>query len=194
MRYFNAAVEGRLDAVVVRRIVVSVGAEMARDPFVKGGRQEVLRNLESYMHAAQIGPWIVMCDLDRGTCAPSLVGDLTASASPDFCFRVAVRSVESWLLADRNLAGFLGIGAHHLPRAPDHETDPKRALVRLASRSPHRVIREGVGGDPSDHRPGGAYNAALAKFVDSEWDPQDAATRSDSLDRALRAVARIANA
>ena len=53
-------------------------------------------------------PSLVITDLDRTLCAPSLVrqcagitADKPLSLPDDFFFRVAVRAIEAWIMADR---------------------------------------------------------------------------------------------
>ena len=53
-----------------------------------------------------------------------------------FLFRIAVREVEAWLIADREaLAGFLKIKIMHVPYKPEELVDPKRVLLELATRA-----------------------------------------------------------
>ena len=60
-------------------------------------------------------------------------------------YRVAVRAIEAWLLADaERLAKYLGIPRTLVPRFPDQGDHPKRTLVNLARRSRKRAIREGM--------------------------------------------------
>ena len=79
-----------------------------------------------------------------------------------------------------------------LPREPDSEPHPKQALIRLAQRSRNRDIRLGVGGDRGTSDAPSLYNSFLSDFVQSDWDPARAAGQSDSLRRAMEAVAQLA--
>ena len=67
-------------------------------------------------------------------------------------------------------------------------------MVRLAQRSSDREIQSGIGGDASNNEPGPIYNDYLELFVRDLWNPAQAAERSDSLGRALRAIGRLADA
>ena len=84
------------------------------------------------------------------------------------------------------------ISARRLPREPDSEPYPKQMLIRLAQRSHNRDIRLGVGGAPGTSDAPILYNSFLSDFVESDWDPERAAGRSDSLRRAMEAVSRLA--
>lgn len=192
MRYINIAVEGPLDAAVLGRLVDDAGAALARPAFTKGGRAPLLADLRRYVRAARISPWVVMCDLDRDHCAPAFVDQHAPEAPPDFCFRIAVRAVESWLLADIGIASYLGVSVASLPRNPDSEQHPKRLLLQLAQGARHRRVRDGLYSGDSPNQVGPEYNLMLSEFAGERWDPQQAAHRSDSLRRAIAAIERLA--
>jgi hypothetical protein len=65
-----------------------------------------------------------------------------AKSYPDnLVFRVAVREIEAWLLADHvGMGKLLVAGATNLPRDPDLLVDPKQVLLQLASKAP-RVVQ-----------------------------------------------------
>lgn len=191
MIFVEAAVEGVLDAAVAKRLVEDAGAQLARDPFIKGGRGPLLRSVPRYLAAARHTPWFVLCDLDRDQCAPGLLRERLAGRPPSFCFRVAVRAVEAWMLADPGVARFLQVPQSALPADPDGELNPKHALLQIARSSRSSDVRERIGGTLGGHEPGIAYNEMLAEFVRDRWDPARAAERSDSLRRAISAVARL---
>ena len=192
MTFIEAAVEGVVDAVVARRLIEEAGGELPRDPFIKGGRGPLLRSAPRYRAAARYTPWLVLCDLDRDQCAPGLLREHVDDRPPLFCFRVAVRTVEAWLLADPGLARFLQVQQSVLPANPDGELYPKIMLLQIARSSRSSDIRERIGGTPGRHEPGAAYNELLSTFARDQWDPVQAAERSDSLRRAIVAVERLA--
>ena len=124
----------------------------------------------------------------------NFVADTLPSTSAGMCYRVAVRAVEAWLLADvERLAAYLGISQALIPRtAPDQDDDPKRTLVNLARRSRKRAIREGMAPRPESRvRVGPAYLSCVQAFVSADknaWRPLVAQERSDSLRRCLLAL------
>ncbi|MCS7168176.1 MAG: hypothetical protein RMI91_03400 [Gemmatales bacterium] len=65
-------------------------------------------------------------DLDRdASCAPALRKRYLAQLAPYLCFRVAVRAIEAWLLADApNLARFLHVCPNLIPPDPESLSDP----------------------------------------------------------------------
>lgn len=108
-------------------------------------------------------------------------------------FRLAVRAVEAWLLADaERLADFLSIRPARVPQLPDALDDPKKALVGLARRSRSSAIREDVVPRPGSHRPvGPGYTGRIVQFVTgpkSLWRPDVAASNSDSLRRCIQGL------
>lgn len=196
MSFIQIAVEGRLDTEVAQRIVRVCGAEPQDPPIIARGRTVLLNRLRSYVAAANNAPWFVLCDLDYDECAPSLIErrvlTRVGTIPSQLRFSVAVRTVEAWLLADSALANFLGVDTRLLPREPENESRPKDEVVKLALRSSMPEIRKGIGGDRDVIGPGPDYNDLLIQFVKSDWSPERAARRSDSLRRAMEAVGRLA--
>ena len=109
------------------------------------------------------------------------------------CFRLAVRELEAWLMADvENCASFLGVGRKSMPLEVESLRAPKQDLVNLARKSRRRDIREGmVPPAGSRRRVGPEYTALLREFVQSSWDPQTARSNSPSLDRAMKCLERL---
>lgn len=190
------AVEGLVDEAVLRRLVGFVGARLGA-AHVKNGKPNLLKNLKGYNRAAIHVPWVVLIDLDQdASCAASAVLDWLREPAPFMCFRVAVRSVEAWLLADQErIASFLGIHQARIPRDPDAEDNPKRLLVDIASHSRHRRIREGMVPRPASGRMvGPLYVSLMIEFINEHWSPEDAVNYSDSLKRCcvrLNALAAV---
>ena len=105
------------------------------------------------------------------------------------CFRLAVRAIESWLLADaEQLAAFLRVSSAKIPVNPDGEHDPKMTLVNLARYSTKKNIREDmVPREGSGGKVGPGYVGRVIEFAQL-WRPEVAAERSDSLRRCLAAL------
>jgi len=191
------AVEGPVDEVILRRILNLVGIRCG-SVYGKRGKTHLESHLDGYNRAARWTPWIVVIDLDQSaSCAPLYVRARLANPSSLMCFRVAVRSVESWLLADaERLAVFLSVSRARVPRLPDTLDHPKRALVDLARQSRRTAIREDMIPGPRSHRQvGPGYTARIIEFVSgsgSRWRPDVAAERSDSLRRCIRSLQTLA--
>jgi hypothetical protein len=192
----NVLVEGITDEAIVRRILAHVG--LACGPvYGKRGKGYVLERLPSYNQAAHFAPWLVVVDLNHAApCAPDFVQDKLPDPAGGMCFRLAVRAVEAWLLADaERLADFLSISFAKIPANPDAVADPKGALVDLARRSRSRAIREDIVPRPnSGSRLGPGYVGRIIEFVSTphhQWRPDVAAGRSDSLRRCLEALTTL---
>src|SRR5437868_5465815 len=98
--YVSGAVEGPSDEAVLRRVIDHAGGLVHRVQ-VQHGKSNLRRALPGYNAAAQWSGWLVMVDLDHEFPCPSgLVADWLPAQSPHMRFRVVVRAVEAWLLAD----------------------------------------------------------------------------------------------
>ena len=189
----SAAVEGQVDEAVLRRLVALYGATL-HAVHGRTGKRSLVRNLAGYNAAAHHAPWVVLLDLDRDAdCAVTAIADWLPQRSPQLCLRVAVRAVESWLLADAvAVACFLGVRAARVPSLPEALLDPKRSLVDLARESRKESIRRALVPRPKSGRPVGAeYTPLICEFAARRWDPARASGRSPSLARALRCLERL---
>ena len=183
-----AAVEGPVDEAVVRRLAREVSANAAT-VYGKKGKHDLKRRITGYNEAARFAPWLVLVDLDQDAdCAPHVKRVWLSMPSPKMCFRVAVRAVEAWLMADQGrLARFLGVQANRVPRQPDLEENPKQTMIRLCTMSRRRDIRQDMLARPGSGREvGPAYTSRLIEFTQSLWCPAEAADSSDSLLRCLK--------
>lgn len=191
---FTAAVEGSVDEVALLRIAEFAGIEVAT-VYVTNGKSNLVRRLGGFNEAARYAPWLVLVDLNGTSCAPDLLGQILPAPSALMTCRVAVRAVEAWLMGDcDHLASFLGVAASRLPVDPDAVADPKQTLVNAAATSRRRAIREDMAPRPGSGRAVGPnYAGRLIEFLTDEtggWRPDVAATRSNSLARAIRAISR----
>lgn len=190
----NLLVEGLTDKVVAQRILELVGLSCGRT-FGEKGKDYLLRVLPDYNQAARFSPWVAVVDLDQAPeCAPVLVRQHLPHPNRWMRFRVAVRAIESWLLADvETLADFLAIPRARVPSSPEDEPDPKAILVNLArySRRP-AIVNDMVPRPGSGAKVGPAYTARLIEYVtaagSAQWRPEVAAQRSDSLHRCIAAL------
>jgi len=75
------------------------------------GFVKIRKHIKAYNNAASYTPYFVITDLDKNECAPTLIrGWLDEPLNKNMLFRVAVREIESWLMADRkNFAKFIGV-------------------------------------------------------------------------------------
>lgn len=190
---FSAAVEGPSDEAVLRRVVEHLGAVLG-PVYGKNGKTTLLKQLHSYNQAAQYQPWIILIDLDRDAeCAPPARMQWLPTAAVHMCFRIVVREVKSWLLADREtLADFLGVALSRIEVNPEALDDPKATMVNLARRSRRRAIRKDMVPRPGSGRSEGpAYTSRLIEYAQDSWRPDIASQHADSLQRLCRRVAEF---
>jgi len=190
----HIAVEGDLDEWVARKMIAHIRVEddLSCRVFGKRGKTYLQERIHNYNQAAHKNTlWFVLIDLDRNDCAPALRNRWLPQPAATMCFRIAVRSIEAWLLADRsNIARFLGVSRDAIPPSPEQLPDPKQTLINLASRSRKRKIREGLV-PTQGQRIDPAYNSYLLEFVRNSWNIMQAASNAPSLQRALDCLQRL---
>jgi hypothetical protein len=188
----HIAVEDFLSEMVLRVMLeqsgrhFAVGACMGRTGF-----GYLKKNITGFNKAAKGTPFLILTDLDQAECPPILIQEwLPVPKHDNLLFRIAVREVESWLLAHRKaFAEFLGIRESLVPPRPDELEDPKRVLIELTARSRKGKLREAIIPTPgSTAKIGPDYNGALISFVQNRWKVQEAAKRSPSLNRSFHTI------
>ncbi len=186
----NLVVEDALSEAILRKLLASVRREFQiATVFGHKGNTYIRQRLSSFNLAARQRPFIVLTDLDRGTCAPSLINSwLPHDRHPNLIFRVAVREAEAWLLANgQALSSYLQISGTNIPANAESVDNPKELIVSLARNSKARIIRQGMVPMPNSRaKVGPDYNGLLVRFVLSNWDVHAAAKKSVSLAKALR--------
>lgn len=188
----NLATEDELSEAVLFRLLSDSKRFAIGTPYRRGGNGYLKSTIAGWNRAAAGNPFLVLTDLDTHPCPSALIANwLSAPLHPNLIFRIAVREVESWLLADRaNFARYIGIRESLIPSNPDELVDPKLTLVQLAGKSRHKLLREDiVPRKGSTAKQGPDYNARLQQFVQTEWNPQRAAHSSPSLARAIGKLA-----
>ncbi len=192
----SCAVEGITDEAVLSRLIREAGASIG-PIYGRNGKKQLLDRANGYNHAGRISPWIVLIDLDHDAdCAPTFLTSRLPAPASYMHFRIAVKEVEAWLLADRErIANFLGVALSRIPRDPEVMDDPKRVIVDLARGSRRAEIRDDMVPRPEGGRAvGTAYSSRLIEFVSNPnggWRPDVAAQTSDSLRRCIECVRKI---
>ncbi|HEV3257886.1 MAG TPA: hypothetical protein VG013_13455 [Gemmataceae bacterium] len=174
-----------MDKSVLQRLVSETGAVLGQ-VYGLSGKDQIVKRLNRYNQSARRSPWVVLLDLDRDeSCAPAGCRLWLKEPEPNLCFRLVVRAVEAWLLADREaLAKFLRVAAARVPRNPEQLDDPKRVVVSLARHSRSRQLRADMVPEPSSGRTTGPrYAQRLTEFAEKHWRPAVAAKHADSLRR-----------
>lgn len=185
----HLAVEDDLSEAVVRRSLLDTGRDYVIGTVLgRSGYGYLQSRANNWNAAAAAGtPIVLLTDLDKHPCPSGLIDRwLDVKPHANLVFRVAVREVESWLLADREgFADFLRVSPVNIPLQPDQIADPKQSLVNLARRSRTRAVRESiVPRRGSTAVQGPDYNGCLGDFVRSQWSRDAALGCSPSLGRA----------
>src|SRR5271165_1927229 len=110
----------------------------------RGGFGYLRKTVHGWNRAARGVPFLLLTDLDSWECPRSLIDSwLLEPQQANLLFRVAVREVEAWLLADsENLGAFLGVAPSSVPSQPEILNDPKGALIDLARKSRSANLRD----------------------------------------------------
>jgi len=189
------ATEDELSEQVGFCLAEDVGLSVTPPPFRGRGFGALRKKIAGFCEMARRQPVLLITDLDQRSCAPALITDWMGKRRrpDDLVFRVAVREVESWLLADHEgMRELLGTKPGKLPRVPDELPDPKRELLALAQMA-SREIREALvvkkGAVASQ---GLGYNAVLCRWVRESWRIERAVSRSKSLSKARTRLAELA--
>jgi hypothetical protein len=176
------------DAVACRLANLAGWEEQTLRSFRRGGSGYLRKRVDSFCEIARTGPCFVLTDLDRMACAPALLADWfgVKERRENLVFRVAVREVEAWLLADRaGLANFLGVAPQRIKHDPEAIQNPKEALLNVAKLSRPEIRHELLPKRNSFAIQGLGYNVILSGFAKRLWNVSAAAERSRSLSRAL---------
>ncbi|OFY50973.1 MAG: hypothetical protein A2W85_05010 [Bacteroidetes bacterium GWF2_41_31] len=187
MIYLNLIFEDDLSEMVLTRLLSHFDTKYSVNVAYNGrGFGYLKNNIKGFNQASLIIPHLMLTDLDNYPCPPSLINDwVTFQMNPNFIFRIAVREVESWLLADiEGLSNFLLVASANFPLNPEQEPDPKKTLIRLAKKSRNRRIREDIVPVNANATIGPNYNDCLMEFVFNVWDVERAIPRSKSLEKA----------
>ena len=195
-RSVNLVVEDDLSEGVCRRLLTEHDLVIGT-VYGKSGFGYIKSKLKGFNHAAKGTHYFVLTDLDQRGCAKRLWSEWLPGIPrhENLIFRIAVREVESWLLADAaGMKAFLGLKSELDFNDADHLHDPKLQLLFLARRSPKRSLREALAVQTRAGAlvPGPDYNGTLRLFVQARWDVSRAARASESLRRALNSIRRLA--
>lgn len=186
MIYVTLIFEDDLSEAVMTKILMHFSGKYEIYQSYSGNGFGYLKtNIKGFNQASIVNPHFMLTDLDNYDCPVVLKKDwIDFELKSNFIFRIAVREVESWLLADRQgLAKFLNVSLTNFPLNPDLELDPKNTLIQLAKRSKKREIREDIVPINKNASIGPNYNGCLTEFVFKNWSIDNAVLQSGSLRR-----------
>ncbi len=169
-------------------------------PSVTGGSGQIKKKCGAFLKmATDAGQYtLVLTDLDTTECPATLINNWfyegknrTPSLPPQIIFRVAVREVEAWLMADKEeFAKFFGISSANFDDAPEKLPDPKQFFLNVLRRKAKKKKIKDMLPTGSAHV-GPEYNETLCEFIKTVWSVDRACSRSPSLQRALSALGRL---
>lgn len=182
-----------VEDVLSLSVMVKVMAHTGRGykvirPLVERGVDNIRTAVTKYRNASHALAHVVLTDLDNAPCAPFLREQWGVAMLPDsMLFRVAVREVEAWVLADRaGFASFAGIPRNKVSHSPETLADPKQALINLVRQSRNRrLVAELVPLQGTSMSKGPLYNERLGQFVREKWDVTAAMQAAPSLKRTV---------
>lgn len=192
----SSAAEGIVDEAVVSRLIAHAGGRPG-SVYGKAGKPALRDKINGYNNAAKRAPWFVLVDLNgEADCAPLLRETWLPVPAPRLCFRVAVRQVEAWLMADaETLATYLRAPRGAVPTGPEALPNAKNAMVNIARRSRRKAIQQDMLPRPGSGRAvGPAYSSRLIEYATAHWRPEVAAHHADSLRRAIACLRRLVEA
>ena len=206
--YCYCYVEDQPSADVAKKLVEYRNANhehmfLFRDgfPLVKHGFGDIKNMIPSFLNMSRSGIYtFIITDLDSRVCVGRLIRDWFGIANDktnlipkELVFRVAVREIESWILADRKeWADFIDIPERNFQEFPDDLEDPKRFLLNVLRKKGKKKFHKEML-PRGDAHIGPRYNEILCDFIKNRWSPSRAADNSPSLKRALDALGKIPN-
>lgn len=159
-----------------------------------GGNGNIRKNFKKYCDLATRQYVVIITDLDRNSCAPSLRQDWLRSSGvveplpQRMLFCIAQTEIESWLMADTHgIVSYLKISASRLGgNIEESIVDAKEHLVKVAGSSTDPDIKVDICPKRGSKAITGlGYNRSLINFVEQVWDPDVAAGNSVTLRRAI---------
>ncbi len=186
--------EDALSEMVMLRLLNRFGDKFFVGPSYGGtGNGYIKKGISGFNQASAFSPFFVLTDLDQYGCPPELIQDwLNEEKQANLIFRVAVKEVESWLLADRDgISDFIGVSVKRIPVNPELLADPKLSLINLARDSRKRFIKDDIVPKNDFASIGPNYNTRLGQFILNFWDVENAMNFSPSLTSAIANLQRL---
>ncbi|MCC5931299.1 MAG: DUF4276 family protein [Cyclobacteriaceae bacterium] len=145
----------------------------------------IKKNIDGFNQASAAIPFFVLTDLDNYICPTALMTDWFKNPMhQNLIFRIAIREVESWILADYHaFAQFTGLSEQIIPKNPDNLRDPKKTIIDLIKRCKKRELREDIIPINNNASIGPNYNERLIDYILNFWNLHVARRNSESLNR-----------
>ncbi|MDR2756629.1 MAG: DUF4276 family protein [Planctomycetaceae bacterium] len=200
MIQFYAYVEDAPSQAVLQKIIDSFNNQGTiifgfREGFPKimNGFSKIKERLPVCIDMGKNGLYsISLIDLDKEHCCPpSLIRNWLnidngkpIELPEKTLIRVAVREIESWIMADRKkFAKYFDLTESLIPPIPDKIRDPKKEFFSLLRKKERQKFRRMLPGKNSSI--GSDYNDIMCDFIERHWLPTRAENNSPSLRRML---------
>ncbi len=188
------ATEDEISEVVAKKIIAHFGRKfLIYSCFRKNGFGYLKSKSREFCDLAKSTAVLLITDLDNETCPAALKKKWFAQYQipESLIFCVAVREVESWLLADNHgIAQYLGL-KQQIDIQPELLLDPKQTLLNLAKGAKRQIKSDLLPERGSKAIQGLGYNASLAVYVANNWSIERAAEKSNSLQRTISKLDRL---
>jgi len=196
MALIHTLVEGLMDEAAAN-CLIKVAGHTPGTCYGKKGYTKIQSKVQSFNKTSVGAIYLVLVDfMDTGLACPAdVVSQWVPHRRPNLLFRIVVRELESWLLADKeNLADFLNVSVAKIPTDPELVKDPKLALVNLARSSRSKSIREALVPDPGSvtAKEGRLYTSEMVRFIQERWDIANARSNSESLNKCCKRLEEMA--
>ncbi|WP_353144322.1 DUF4276 family protein [Acinetobacter pragensis] len=189
MAHFFLACEDQLSSSFCLQLIQNYFPSSTYNPIiVTGGTGELRKKVQAFANISKIPEkaTLILTDLDQCQSVESLIEEWKEGKeySDTFFIYVAVREIESWVLADADaFSQWSGIPKSKIPQNPDNEQDVKQTLLNIVKKYGSTSIKNDllpVKGAVTS-RVGIAYNSSLVSFVSNYWSIQRAKLNSPSL-------------
>jgi hypothetical protein len=194
MALINSIVEGVLDEAMAARLIEAAGHTHGFC-YGKKGSAYIKAKIAKYNQSATSIRYLVLVDfMDTRLPCPGHVSRIwIPNRKPNLIFRVVVREIESWVMADsKNFAEFLHIAQSKVPQNPEQLSDPKQTLINLARSSRRKQIRESLVPETnSTAKIGKLYNSEISQFIANQWDLTKALRNAPSLEKCYQRLQAI---
>ncbi|MEO5572803.1 MAG: hypothetical protein ABIT08_07895 [Bacteroidia bacterium] len=183
----NLVFEDQISEFIMVKLIEKTKKFIIGNSYSEGGFGYIKKNISGFNEAAKGCPFFILTDLDNMDCPPTLINTwLREPMHENLIFRIAVKEVEAWILADiEGFCEYTGISSSHLSDTPEEIIDPKAELIKLIRICRKRKIKEDILPIDQYASIGPNYNARLGEFVINYWSISRAMKRSDSLKRAI---------
>lgn len=189
MAHFFLACEDQLSSAFCLHLIKNYFPDSTYNPIiVTGGAGELRKKVQAFANISKIPEkaTLILTDLDQCQSVESLIEEWKEGKeySDTFFIYVAVREIESWVLADTDaFSQWSGIPKSKIPQNPDNEKDVKQTLLNIVKKYGSTSIKNDLlpSKKATTSKVGVAYNNSLVHFVSEHWSIERAKLNSPSL-------------